>query len=159
MTLIIEFLMPMVLKLGNVAMVQGVLHAIFTQYLAPNKMHYRLKTNTTSLSLQICANDKVQLSLPTPIFATIDIPLDLEQNDLYSVDMHGQAIHFHALSFGNPHAVIMVKDTQTLANMDIQIIGSFIENHPLFPKRCNVNFVAIDNPHQISIRVWERGCV
>lgn len=128
------------------------------QYLAPQKKFYHLKTNTTTLSLQICSNDKVQLSLPSPIFTPIDIPLDAEKKDLYSLDMNGQVIHFHALSVGNPHAVIIVNDTQTLKNMDIHTMGSFIENHPLFPKRCNVNFVAIDNPHQISIRVWERGC-
>lgn len=128
------------------------------QYLAPEKKNYRLKTNTTSLSLQICADNRIQLSLPSPIFSPKDIPFTGEKNDFYTLVIENEYIKFHALSVGNPHAVIMIENAEILKHMDIQTMGSFIENHPLFPQRCNVNFVSIDNPQQISIRVWERGC-
>ena len=35
--------------------------------------------------------------------------------------------------------------------------GPVIENHPLFPKRINVEFVRITDRSNIYVRVWERG--
>lgn len=128
------------------------------QYLCPKKKYFRLKTQTTTLELNIVANNRVQMILPSPDFSPMNIPLNSDRRDEYRVFKDQEEIKFHALSVGNPHAVIMVKDNHALQNMNIKPIGSFMEHHPLFPKLCNVNFVAIDNPNQISIRVWERGC-
>lgn len=60
-----------------------------------------------------------------------------------------------ALSMGNPHAVMVVDD---LDKININQIGSQIENHPAFPKRVNVGFMQIINPLNIRLRVFERGC-
>ena len=35
--------------------------------------------------------------------------------------------------------------------------GSLIENHALFPDRCNVEFASINDDGSITMRVWERG--
>ena len=35
--------------------------------------------------------------------------------------------------------------------------GSLIENHPLFPKRTNVQFTKILDRNNIQIEIWERG--
>ncbi len=32
-----------------------------------------------------------------------------------------------------------------------------IENHHIFPKRTNVEFIEVLNPAEIKMRVWERG--
>ncbi|NLI90719.1 MAG: diaminopimelate epimerase [Peptococcaceae bacterium] len=61
---------------------------------------------------------------------------------------------FTAVSMGNPHCVIFVEDLNTL---DFAGLGPVIETHPLFPKKTNVEFVQIDNPGEITIKVWERG--
>jgi diaminopimelate epimerase len=36
-------------------------------------------------------------------------------------------------------------------------LGSFIENHPYFPNRTNVQFLEILNRNRIKIEIWERG--
>lgn len=59
------------------------------------------------------------------------------------------------LSVGNPHCVIFVDG---LNDFPVQTIGSEIENHPLFPKRINVEFAQVMNKNEIRVRVWERGC-
>lgn len=128
------------------------------QYLVPEKNHYRLKTSTTELDLMICDKNQVQLTLPPPHFSPKHIPLNSQQQDLYSVSKNNQEIYFHAVSVGNPHAIIVVPNDQTLENLNIKELGSFIENHPLFPERCNVNFIQIQNQTLLKIRVWERGC-
>lgn len=128
------------------------------QYVVPEKNHYRLKTNTTELDLMICDENQVQLTLPPPHFSPKHIPLNSQQLDLYSVSKNNQEIYFHAVSVGNPHAIIVIPNNQTLEDLNIKELGSFIENHPLFPERCNVNFIQIQNQNLLKIRVWERGC-
>ncbi|MFN4244924.1 MAG: diaminopimelate epimerase [Brevinematia bacterium] len=58
------------------------------------------------------------------------------------------------VSMGNPHCVIFTDD---LSNLNLSEVGPKIENHPLFPKRTNVEFVKVINNSEIAMRVWERG--
>ncbi|WP_321493986.1 diaminopimelate epimerase [uncultured Desulfobacter sp.] len=58
------------------------------------------------------------------------------------------------VSMGNPHAVIFVND---LSLVDIESIGSMVENHHRFPEKTNVEFIEILNDSQMKMRVWERG--
>lgn len=59
-----------------------------------------------------------------------------------------------ALSMGNPHCTIFVKNFDEL---DWRALGREIETHPLFPNRTNVEFVRVLSPTEIEIRFWERG--
>ena len=58
------------------------------------------------------------------------------------------------LSVGNPHCVVFTDDPDRL-NLDK--IGPAFEHHPLFPERTNTEFVRVDNPLSLTMRVWERG--
>lgn len=58
------------------------------------------------------------------------------------------------VSVGNPHCVIFVED---VSKIDLPAIGPLIENHPLFPKKTNVEFVQILDETRLRMRVWERG--
>lgn len=58
------------------------------------------------------------------------------------------------VSMGNPHCVIFVDDVK---NMDVQRYGSIIENHSMFPKRINVEFVEVLGENDVLVRTWERG--
>ncbi len=55
---------------------------------------------------------------------------------------------------GNPHFVIFVED---IASVDIETLGPVIENNPLFPERCNIEFAQVLADGSIRMRVWERG--
>ena len=57
-------------------------------------------------------------------------------------------------SLGNPHCSIFVDDFDSLA---WERIGSYIEVHPYFPSRTNVEFVKVSNRSEIQVRFWERG--
>jgi diaminopimelate epimerase len=59
-----------------------------------------------------------------------------------------------AVSMGNPHAVIFVDDVDSF---DVKGYGPLIEQHALFPKRTNVEFIQVVAPEKIKMRVWERG--
>jgi diaminopimelate epimerase len=60
-------------------------------------------------------------------------------------------IQFIPVSVGNPHAVVR-HDPE-----DIRRLGPFIENHPRFPERTNVQLVRVDGEHDLTVAVWERG--
>lgn len=58
------------------------------------------------------------------------------------------------VSVGNPHAVIFSEDVDGL---ELPAIGPEMERHSMFPERANIEFVRVINPHEIQMRVWERG--
>lgn len=58
------------------------------------------------------------------------------------------------VSMGNPHFVIFVDD---VTSVDIAACGKELENSPLFPERCNIEFAQVLSNGKIRTRVWERG--
>ena len=59
-----------------------------------------------------------------------------------------------AVNVGNPHIIFFVQDNEQFA---IEKIGPEIENHKLFPEKCNVTIATIINKELIKVKVWERG--
>lgn len=57
-------------------------------------------------------------------------------------------------SMGNPHCSVFVADFTAI---DWSRLGREIENHELFPKRTNVEFVKVRSRNEIEVRFWERG--
>ncbi|MBI2550419.1 diaminopimelate epimerase, partial [Candidatus Woesearchaeota archaeon] len=67
-------------------------------------------------------------------------------------------IKITAVSMGNPHAVVFADDANIdLDAFDIEEMGKEIENHRVFPRRTNVEFVNVLNNGEIELRAWERG--
>jgi diaminopimelate epimerase len=46
---------------------------------------------------------------------------------------------------------------EEIHSFPVEKYGPLIENHPLFPKRINVEFVKVTDAREIETRVWERG--
>ena len=59
-----------------------------------------------------------------------------------------------AVNVGNPHIVFFVNQVD---NFDIRKIGPNIENHKIFPEKCNVTIAQVINNNLIKVKVWERG--
>ena len=59
-----------------------------------------------------------------------------------------------AINVGNPHIVFFVKKIE---DFNIETVGTEIENHELFPEKCNVTIAQIINKNLIKVKVWERG--
>ena len=59
-----------------------------------------------------------------------------------------------AINVGNPHIVFFVRKIE---DFNIETIGPEIENHELFPEKCNVTIAQIINKNLIKVKVWERG--
>jgi len=66
----------------------------------------------------------------------------------------GESIRASVFSIGNPQCVLL----GPLPDDDrFERIGSALESHPAFPQRTNVEFVSIESPSRVRIRIWERG--
>jgi diaminopimelate epimerase len=62
------------------------------------------------------------------------------------------------VSMGNPHFVVRVPDAKfKLGHWGWRSIGAEICTHSDFPHQTNVEFFHVANPHEIEIRIWERG--
>lgn len=81
---------------------------------------------------------------PLPDKICVDCPIEID----------GQSYAITAVSMGNPHAVVFMKD---LDNLNLSELGPKFENHPFFPRRTNTEFVEILSRSRIRMRVWERG--
>ncbi|MDH7576478.1 MAG: diaminopimelate epimerase [Bacillota bacterium] len=99
----------------------------------------------------------VRLDMGEPVLERELIPVlgtagtKVIQEDL---EVNGDSLKFTAVSMGNPHCLIFVSD---VSSVDVQCLGPLLENHYLFPKRINVEFIEIKNQEEIVVRVWERG--
>lgn len=72
------------------------------------------------------------------------------------VEVNGSTYNMTCISMGNPHAVIfMPKDT--IDNLDLERIGTYFENHEIFPDKINTEFVEVLDNNTLKMRVWERG--
>jgi diaminopimelate epimerase len=63
-------------------------------------------------------------------------------------------VNVAALSMGNPHAVVQVRDVDTAP---VPTLGPRIERHPAFARRVNAGFMQIIDRGHIRLRVYERG--
>lgn len=66
----------------------------------------------------------------------------------------GMDLVYGCASMGNPHMVIITEDIQGLPTGEL---GPYFESHPMYPEKCNVNFVKIINRNKVDILTWERG--
>jgi diaminopimelate epimerase len=83
--------------------------------------------------------------------ASMGLPSDLARETLV---VDGEAIDLVTLDMGNPQAVLL----GPLPAADrFDRLGPAIERHPRFPHRTNVEFVQVESPTRIRIRIWERG--
>ncbi|QLZ70255.1 diaminopimelate epimerase [Legionella sp. PC1000] len=132
--------------------------ALFAKYYGLiDKNHLTVATSTTKMNLYINSDSSVSVDMGIPQLTPSVIPLRTKhQAPEYSLKLpHNQKISLHALSVGNPHAVLLVEDTETAP---VHTLGKQISLHPDFPKQVNVGFMQIVNSKQIKLRVYERGC-
>ncbi|MGN0975543.1 MAG: diaminopimelate epimerase [Gemmiger sp.] len=72
-----------------------------------------------------------------------------------AVEACGKTWDAACVSMGNPHCVIECQDPPTGAAL--AQIGPAFEHNAAFPEQTNTEFVRVDAPDHLTMRVWERG--
>ncbi|HAT1596055.1 TPA: diaminopimelate epimerase [Legionella pneumophila] len=132
--------------------------ALFAKYYGlTTKNKLTVATKTTLMDLIINEDNSVSVNMGIPKLAPDEIPfLADEQSPEYSLELNNDnTVNLHAISVGNPHAVLLVKDIQAAP---VNSLGQQISLHQQFPEQVNVGFMQIINPEKINLRVYERGC-
>ena len=98
----------------------------------------------------------VTVDMGSPILQSSLIPVVSEKPEVVNepITVAGTAYHVTCVSMGNPHAVVFVDNVKELP---LETIGPEFEHHAWFPRRINTEFVEVLNPHEVNMRVWERG--
>ncbi len=102
-------------------------------------------------------NGLVRVNMGTPRLMRGEIPMDGPANEkAIGVTLQAADREFTgtAVSMGNPHFVIFVKDINLVL---LEKWGPALENHPAFPRKTNVEFVQVLDNQTVRMRVWERG--
>lgn len=101
------------------------------------------------------AGEMVKVDMGIPMLEGRQIPVRLDGLIReFPLKILDKRFKITCVSMGNPHAVIFVDD---VAGFNVAKYGPVIENHELFPKRVNVEFIQIISPGIVRMRVWERG--
>lgn len=87
-----------------------------------------------------------------PLFrAAMGSPRDIRQLPLTA---GGEALTVVALNIGNPQCLVL---GEIPGDERFNRVGAALERHPAFSEGTNVEFVRVDAPDRVSIRIWERG--
>jgi len=117
----------------------------------------RVETLAGIVTPRWLGDDQVEVELTRPVLEPSLIPTTLhETGPLVDVpiDVQGQTLQVTAVSMGNPHCVVFVDDPE---DYPVETLGPALEEHVAFPRRTNVEFVAVRSPKRLEQRTWERG--
>lgn len=127
-----------------------------------SKKEITAETGAGILTLRLFTNshdkvEKVRVNMGEPRLIRAEIPMtgdgasrvvDEPLNILHST------FRITCVSMGNPHCVIFVDDVE---KFPVEKYGPLIENHEMFPRRTNVEFVQVISGNEVRQRTWERG--
>ncbi len=101
-------------------------------------------------------DDRVRVDMGAPIFEPARIPVLWNGSDALhaKIELDDQTLEATVLSVGNPHAVTFVDEPDAV---DVPTLGPKIETNDMFPNGANAEFVVVESPQRVRMRVWERG--
>jgi len=124
-----------------------------------NKKEITFWTSGGILKSKILNNNFVETEIGAPKTNWYEIPLSKNMNtknlNIKIVDKNNnEHVGGTAINVGNPHIIFFVNE---IKNFDLKKIGPEIENHDLFPEKCNVTLAKVISKNLIKVKVWERG--
>jgi diaminopimelate epimerase len=126
------------------------------------KKEISAETGAGILTLQLVTGadgkvEKVRVNMGPPRLTKEEIPMLGNQADRVvnePLNILHSTFNITCASMGNPHCVIFVDDVESF---QVEKYGPLIENHELFPRRTNVEFVQVLSRTEVRQRTWERG--
>lgn len=114
------------------------------------------KTKYLTLTVEQGKVSKVRVNMGAPELIAGEVPVISENQTVVNEEIvvKNQTYYMTCVSMGNPHAIVFMDD---VAQLDIEAIGPFFENHERFPRRTNTEFVRVIDRNHVEMRVWERG--
>ena len=126
------------------------------------KTEITAETGAGILTLQLVPDsngkiEKVRVNMGPPRLTRAEIPMTGDASATVIAEpltVLDRTFKITCASMGNPHCVIFVDHVEAFP---VLTYGPLIENHKLFPRRTNVEFVQILSRTEVRQRTWERG--
>ena len=126
------------------------------------KTEITAETGAGILTLQLFPNnankiERVRVNMGPPRLSREEIPMNgtpAPQVVAEELTVLDKTFKITCVSMGNPHCIIYVDDVDSFP---VATYGPLIENHQLFPRRTNVEFIQIISRNEVKQRTWERG--
>ncbi len=122
-----------------------------------DKKKFTVKTLAGIITPEILEDGYVRVNMSKPILESAKIPFLPNNNLNYKISVKNRIFEGSAISMGNPHFVIFIKDDEDLMALAKEY-GPEIEVSAEFPEKTNVEFVKIKSYQKVELCVWERGC-
>jgi diaminopimelate epimerase len=99
---------------------------------------------------------QVRVDMGEPILESAKIPTTLPGDPPKDapLEVPGMTLRATCVSMGNPHCVSYHGE---LTDQLVLGVGPKVERHVAFPRRVNAEFVKVNRPDDVTVRVWERG--
>ena len=113
------------------------------------------KVKYISVTVKDTKAQLIRVDMGEPELKSDKIPVISDKEKVIDepIEAEDRKLRMTCVSMGNPHTVIF-EDPDTVG---LEYIGPLIENHRLFPKRTNTEFVKVIDRKNVRMRVWERG--
>lgn len=135
---------------------------IFSRYLIDagyvSEKRFSLETLGGTVHVEVLDDEacRFRVDMGTVTFRSTDIPVAGPVRDVVDEEflLRDKQHRITCLSIGNPHCVILVDDISERLTREL---GPLVENHPMFPRRINMQLVKILDRNNIRVEIWERG--
>jgi diaminopimelate epimerase len=124
------------------------------------KPRLTVETGHGVLTLDLDVRDglvrQVTVDMGEPILEAARIPTTLPGDPPKdaALEVPGRTLRVTCVSMGNPHCITYVGE---ITDEWVLGVGPKVERHPAFPRRTNAEFVRVNRPNDVTVRVWERG--
>lgn len=122
-----------------------------------SKRKFSVETLAGKIVPEVLEDFTVRVNMGKPILEPDKIPFKGSKSLNYPLWTGVKKFTVNAVSMGNPHCVIFVKDDENINEL-AKKYGNDIEHDNLFPEKTNVEFVKVKSKNEIDVAVWERGC-
>lgn len=119
------------------------------------KRELTVDTLAGPIHTELLDNHRVRVDMGVPSTDPATVPFltdDLATS--YGVPVGHECVELTPVSLGNPHAVLFVDN---VSEIDVEGIGSALQQHERFPEQVNVGFLQVVDRSFGRLRVYERG--
>lgn len=114
------------------------------------------QVKTLNMTIHNKKVELVKVNMGEPELTARKVPVISEREQVIDepILVQGREYRMTCVSMGNPHVVVFMEN---VADLELEAIGPYFEQHERFPKRTNTEFVRVIDRHTVEMRVWERG--
>ena len=122
-----------------------------------DELTFTVETRGGAVSCEVSPDGtSVKVQMGKVSFDSKIIPVEGAPREVLNetLEIDDQSLKFCAATVGNPHCVVLSKETSP---EEARRFGPKIEIDPRFPHRTNVQFMRVLDRANIQIEIWERG--